>query len=134
MCIKELRSLTSVDCLISDCPIAIFGTLPYIDGPITCNLGSTCTSVTCCVHTEPLSRHLNLELSLNHCLDKLTIMVDKYSHLIKISQYQHWGTTLYYVHCKFTVLSSSPLDEQIICHKLCLLYRYHTSFGYQQCC
>lgn len=85
MCIKEFRFLIFVDCLILDCSIAIFGILSYIDGLIICNLGFICMFVICCVYIEFLFRYLNLELSLNYCLDKLIIMVDKYLYLIKIS-------------------------------------------------
>ncbi|XP_062582874.1 uncharacterized protein LOC134244631 [Saccostrea cucullata] len=62
----------------NDCPTTLMSTLPYINGPYSCNLGPSCSEITCCVNAEPISRHLTVAVNLEFCLDKVTVAVDKF--------------------------------------------------------
>lgn len=81
--------------LLADCPASLLISLPVISGPLTCNLGSSCSVLTCCVYAEPLSKHVTTVLNLDFCNDKMTVGIDRFSRDIRLSTYQSWGTSTF---------------------------------------
>ncbi|XP_062581277.1 uncharacterized protein LOC134243073, partial [Saccostrea cucullata] len=70
----------------NDCPKTLTSSLPYINGPFSCNLGSSCSEITCCVNAKPIARHLTFTANLEFCGDKITIAIDKFQLETKISK------------------------------------------------
>ena len=83
------KSLTSL--LFIDCPATLRISLPVVSGPLTCNLGSSCSLLTCCLYAEPLAKHVTMFLNLDFCHDKMTVGIDRFSEEMRLSTYQYWG-------------------------------------------
>ncbi|VDI76849.1 Hypothetical predicted protein, partial [Mytilus galloprovincialis] len=67
--------------------------LPALSGEITCNMGYTCDTVSCCVDVEDLGRTMEVSLSIDHCNRKLTLQLERLSEEISLVDYT-WGTLM----------------------------------------
>ncbi|XP_052083593.1 uncharacterized protein LOC127720891 [Mytilus californianus] len=67
--------------------------LPVLSGEITCNLGYTCDTVSCCIDVEDLGRTMEVSLSINHCNRKLSLQLERLSEDISLVDYK-WGTLM----------------------------------------
>lgn len=79
-----------------DCPISLPSNVPVIRGDITCNLGTTCSDVVCCLYAQPLLRHVTIYLKMEFCRDRIILGIDRYTREIQPSTYKNWGKVLQY--------------------------------------
>lgn len=79
-----------------DCPISLPSNVPVIRGDITCNLGTTCSDVVCCLYAKPLLRHVTIYLKMEFCRDRIILGIDRYTREIQPSTYKNWGKVLQY--------------------------------------
>lgn len=64
--------------------------LPVLSEDLTCYLGDTCDTVSCCVDVEDLGRTMEVSLSIDHCNRKLTLQLERLSEEISLVNYK-WG-------------------------------------------
>ncbi|CAG2204544.1 unnamed protein product [Mytilus edulis] len=62
--------------------------LPVLSEDLTCYLGDTCDTVSCCVDVEDLGRTMEISLSIDHCNMKLTLQLERLSEEISLVDYK----------------------------------------------
>ena len=88
-----------------DCPISLPSNVPVIRGDITCNLGTTCSDVVCCLYAQPLLRHVTIYLKMEFCRDRIILGIDRYTREIQPSTYKNWGKVLLYKLCMLCLIN-----------------------------
>lgn len=88
-----------------DCPISLPSNVPVIKGDITCNLGTTCSDVVCCLYAQPLLRHVTIYLKMEFCRDRIILGIDRYTREIQPSTYKNWGKVLLYKLCMLCLIN-----------------------------
>lgn len=70
---------------LTGCPITP-PTLP--SSKISCYVGSTCTSVSCCLQDDITTLSYQLSLDIDACAEKMTIQLEKMSYTVSLFDYQ----------------------------------------------
>ena len=69
---------------ISDCSSVNTSSLPQLPDSMTCSLGSSCTTVKCCMDTAWLGKTVTFEFNLDKCDIVLSAQIETYQRSLNL--------------------------------------------------